>query len=275
MCGGGGVTTTSKKSKIPGFIEDAYKSATSAASNYADDWSGATGDEKNAYKGIRGNAKTAEQYMDEQQALINYLYGGGGMGEGTDAIRYAMGQSAPVYERYMGEGYLDPMSNPYMQPSIEAARSDAYRGVSDKFAKAGRSFSGAEAAAFGDAAAKSALPMLMGQYNQNTGTQLAATQGLLSGALGGAAGIDAGMGNKLKAQMAGPTQLANLNIPENMLLSIADRERAAAQAAAAMQMSVMSGLSGYPFQVTGTQKTSSDPFQTMVGGGLGLLGAFM
>jgi hypothetical protein len=257
MCGGGGVTTTSKKSKIPGFIEDAYKSATSAASNYADDWSGATGDEKNAYKGIRGNAKTAEQYMDEQQALINYLYGGGGMGEGTDAIRYAMGQSAPVYERYMGEGYLDPMSNPYMQPSIEAARS------------------GAEAAAFGDAAAKSALPMLMGQYNQNTGTQLAATQGLLSGALGGAAGIDAGMGNKLKAQMAGPTQLANLNIPENMLLSIADRERAAAQAAAAMQMSVMSGLSGYPFQVTGTQKTSSDPFQTMVGGGLGLLGAFM
>lgn len=278
MCGGGPTTTTggSTSIEIPEYIRKASKGNIKASQAYANQWGVPTGFEPQAYQGIEGNAAWAEGMMPYQQALIQNLYGGGGMGEGMDSIRNSYAQTAPVYGQYLQSGFLDPMSNPYLQPSIEAARSGAYNDVADRFHKAGRSFSGAEAGAFGDAAAKAALPMLMGQFNQNAGLQQGAAQGLLGAAQGTSAGLDAAQKGILTAKMAAPQQIANLNIPENMLLGITDRQRAAAQDALNMRIAA---LSGAPYASTtttkGTTSQSSDPFQTLLGGGLGLLGLLM
>jgi hypothetical protein len=212
--------------------------------------------------------------MPDQQALISSLYGGGGLGEGMNYIRDAYGQASGAYSPYLQEGYLDPMSNPYLQPAIAAAQSDAFNSVADRFHQAGRSFSGAEAGAYGKAAASSALPMLLGQYNQNVGAQQNAAQGLLGSAIGASGGLDAAQQGRLKAQMAAPGQIGNLNIPEQMLLGISDRQRQQALEAMQLRASILHGTPFTPGQTT-TSSTKTDPFQTALGAGMGLLGMFL
>jgi hypothetical protein len=278
MCGGGPSTSTSSSSevKIPEYLRKASKHNIGAANKFAEQWGVPTQDEKSAYGGIRENSAWAQGMMPYQQQLIQSLYGGGGMGEGADYIRDAYAQAAPAYGQYLQEGYLDPMSNPYLQPAIEAARSSSYNDVADRFHKAGRSFSGAEGGAYGTAAVNAALPMLLGQYNTNVGAQQNAAQGLLGGAAGASAGLDAAQQGRLSAQMAAPGQINNLNTPENMLLGIADRKRRAAQDALNMRLAAVSSTPyGTTTTGTGFQQQQSDPFQTMLGGGLGLLGMFM
>jgi hypothetical protein len=278
MCGGGASQTTggTSTSEIPEYLRKASKANIGAANAFADKWGKSTKDEKSAYGGIRDNSAWSESMMPYQQGLISSLYGGGGMGEGADEIRQAWAQTAPVYGQYLQPGYLDPMSNPYLQPAIEAARSGAYNDVAGRFHKAGRSFSGSEGAAYGDAAAKAALPMLLGQYNTNVGAQQGAASGLLGAASGTSAGLDAAQKGILTAQMAAPGQMNNLNIPENMLLGISDRQRAAALQALNAKLAAVSST---PFAssttTSGITSQNSDPFQALMGGGLGLLGMFM
>jgi hypothetical protein len=233
MCGGGGSSTTTT-SEVPDFVKKGAKAARQSAQAYQKKYGVTTPAEQALYARLGQNADTAESYMPYQQALIGNLYTGGGMGQGAQYIN--------------GD-------------------------VADRFANAGRSFSGAEAGAFGDAATKAALPMLMGQYNTNVGEQQAAAAGLLGSAGQTATGLDTTQGNVLKAQMAAPQQISNLNIPENLMLSVEDRKRKAAYDAAMLQVSAMSGTPGMGSTSTTTQSTN--PFQTLVGGGLGLLGAFM
>jgi hypothetical protein len=283
MCGGGPTTTTTSTSspdKATAKLNDQFrselKSLTAGGREFQSKYGTDLPDEIAAYLGIRNNSGIAEGYMPDQQALISQLYGGGGLGEGMDYIRDAYGQASNAYQPYLSEGYLDPMSNPYLQPAIEAARSSAFNDVASRFHQAGRSFSGAEAGAFGKGATSAALPMLLGQYNQNVGAQQGAAQGLLGSAIGASGGLDASQQGRLQAQMAAPGQIGNLNIPENMQLGIADRQRQ--QALEAMQLRATL-LHGTPFtpgsSSTSTSQTQSDPFQTMLGGGLGLLGAFL
>jgi hypothetical protein len=278
MCGGGASQTTggTSTSEIPEYLRKASKANIGAANAFADKWGKSTKDEKSAYGGIRDNSSWAEGMMPYQQQLIESLYGGGGMGEGADYIRNAYAQSNPAWEQYLQPGYLDPMSNPYLQPAIEAARSGAANDVASRFHKAGRSFSGSEGAAYGDAVTKSALPMLLGQYNTNVGAQQGAAQGILAGAGAASSGLDAAQKGILTAKMAAPGQLNNLNVPENMLLGISDRQRAAAlQALNAKLASVSSTPFASSTTTSGITSQNSDPFQALLGGGLGLLGMFM
>jgi hypothetical protein len=283
MCGGGPTTTTTTSNKpdkttkeINQVFSGELKNLTAAGQEFQDKYGKDLPDEVKAYLGIRGNAGIAEGYMPDQQALISMLYGGGGLGEGMDYIRDAYGQASGAYQPYLQEGYLDPMSNPYLQPAIEAARSSAFSDVASRFHKAGRSFSGAEAGAFGKGATNAALPMLLGQYNQNVGAQQGAAQGLLGSAIGASGGLDAGQQGRLQAMMTAPGQIGNLNIPENMQLGIADRQRQNALDAMQLRATLLHGTPFTPgSRSTSTSSTQSDPFQTMAGAGLGLLGAFL
>lgn len=230
--------------------------------------------EKGAYSGIMQNAQTAEGYMPMQQGLIGDLYAGGGFGEGKDYITNSMDAAEAAYQPYLQSNYLDPMSNPYLQPALEAARSGAINSVGDRFAAAGRSFSGAHAGALGEGITNAALPMLLNQYNQNVGAQQNAAQGYVNSGIGASGALDSTAGNTLKAQMAAPGQIQNLNIPENMILDAAGRRRQ--QKLMALQtlggiISPIGGMGGIT-SGTGTTQQYSDPFQTMLGGGLGLLG---
>ena len=279
MCGGGGPSATSmittKGSKgLNKMVKAESKDLLGDARRFEDKWDGDTAADRRIYDRIGSNADIAEGYMPMQDRLIGDLYAGGGLGEGQDYIRDAWSQASQAYQPYLQGNYLDPMSNPYLQPSIEAARSGAFNDVADRFHKAGRSFSGAEAGAFGDAATRAALPMLMGQYNQNVGAQQGAAQGLLGGAMGASGGLDQSQQARLQAQMAAPGQIGNLNIPENMLLGIKDRQRTLAQNALMLRQSMVRGTPYNPTQVS-TQTTQTDPFQTYAGAGIGLLGALM
>jgi hypothetical protein len=283
MCGGGPSSTSTSsstsKSIVPKYIEKAGKANLSAANDYYNRFKNDTPLTRQAFGSIVENSNWANDYMmPYQQQLIQSLYEGGGLGEGADYIRDAYGQASNAYQPYLQEGYLDPMTNPYLQPAIEAARSSSFNDVADRFHKAGRSFSGAESGAYGTAATNAALPMLLGQYNQNVGAQQGAAQGLLSGATGASSGLTQAQQAVLQAKMAAPGQIGNLNIPENMLLGIADRRQQSAQDALNMRIAA---LSGTPYSTTttnsgtGSSQQFSDPFQTMLGGGLGLLGMFM
>ena len=230
--------------------------------------------EKGAFQGIRQNAQTAEGFMPQQQGLIGDLYAGGGFGEGRDAVTNAMGQAQDAYSPYLQSNYLDPMSNPYLQPAIQAAQSGAINSVGDRFSAAGRSFSGAHAGALGEGITNAALPMLLGQYNQNVGAQQNAAQGLMGSATGGAGALDTMQGNVMKARMAAPGQIQGLNIPENMILDSEAKRRAIRSTAinnAAANAAAIGGL-GSMGTTSGSSQQFSDPFQTMLGGGLGLLG---
>ena len=279
MCGGGPTTTTTttpdkSAQELNKITAKGLKDLLGAGQEFQSKYGVDLPSEKDAYAGIMGNAGIAQGYMPYQQQLISALYGGGGLGEGANALRGAWGQASQAYSPYLQGDYLDPMSNPYLQPAINAAQSQAFNSVADKFHKAGRSFSGAEAGAYGTAAANSALPMLLGQYNQNVGAQQAAAQGLLGGALGTSQGLDAAQQGRLQAMMAAPGQIGNLNIPQNMSLGISDRQRQHALDAMNLRATILHGTPFTPGQTT-TSTTSSDPFQTALGAGIGLLGAFL
>ena len=125
---GGGPTTTTTSGPTKGSGTDALnklllqegKALTQSSKDYQSKYGKDLADEKTAYGGIRQNAGIAESYMPQQQALISLLYGGGNLGEGMDALRQSWQQAQGVYQPYLQSNYLDPMTNPYLQPAIEA-----------------------------------------------------------------------------------------------------------------------------------------------------------
>src|SRR3990167_2447576 len=132
---GGTTTTTNNQTKVPGFIQDAQEAAIKAGSGYATSplGMGTSPEELGAYGGIRSNAGYANSLQPNQAGLIEGLYAGGGLGQGMGDISDAYNQQWNVSQPYLQQNYLDPMSNPYLQPAIESARSSAYGDVADRF----------------------------------------------------------------------------------------------------------------------------------------------
>jgi hypothetical protein len=242
-------------------------------------WSQLSPAEKSAFKGLRENAAFAQGYMPDQEGLIDDLYAGGGFGERNQDIRDAMDANRDVLSRYMGENYLDPMSNPYLQPAIEQARSGSYNDVADKFQAGGRSFSGAMGDAVARGMTNAALPMLLGQYNQNVGAQQNATAAAMNAATGGAQALDASNQQRLAARMAAPGQIANLNIPQNMMLEAEARRRNIPLDVLGRTTAMFTGMGGLGGTTSGTgygtQQTQPNPFMQYGGAALGLLGGGM
>ena len=163
--------------------------------------------ELEAFKGIRQNANFAEGYMPSQQDLISQLYAGGGFGERDQDIRDAMDANRQMLSPYLQQGYLDPMTNPDLQPAIEQQRQQQYSSIADKFGSAGRGFSGAMGDAMARGMTSAALPMLLGQYNTNVQAQQGAGQAAMQGATQGAQALDQSQQARMQAQMAAPQQI--------------------------------------------------------------------
>jgi hypothetical protein len=281
--GGGPVATTQSETSSTtepwGPAQPALTQSLQYGKKLQKKWSKPSPAELKAFKGLRGNARFAKGYMPNQQDLISSLYEGGGFGEGDQDIRDAMDANRSVLSRYMGENYLDPMTNPYLQPAIENARRGAYGDVTDSFRQGGRSFSGAMADAASRGMTNAALPMLLGQYNQNVGAQQNAAAAAMNASTGGAAALDQSNQQRLSAQMAAPGQIANLNIPQNMMLEAEARRRNIPLDVLARTSSMFSGMGALggsgTGSVMGTQQTTPNPFMQYGGMGLGLLGMGM
>ena len=239
-------------------------------------WGKATPYEQEAFKQLRGNANFAQGYMPQQQDLISNLYQGAGFGERDQDIRDAMDANRQMLSPYMQKGYLDPMSNPYLQPAIEQARSGSYSDVADKFRAGGRSFSGAMADAASRGMTNAALPMLLGQYNTNVQAQQGAGKQAMDAAQGGAAALDQSNAQRMAAKMAAPTQIANLNIPQNMMLEAEAKRRNIPLDVLARTMGLFSGAGALGGQTAGSgtqlQQQYQNPWMQGAGIGMGLMG---
>jgi hypothetical protein len=254
----------------------ALKQSLALGKNYQRRLSRVTPAEREAFQGIRGNARFAEGYMPAQQDLVSQLYAGGGMGERNQDIRDAMDANRQMLSPYMQQGYLDPMTNPYLQPAIEQARQQQYSGIADKFQSAGRGFSGAMGDAMARGMTSAALPMLLGQYNANVQAQQNAGQAAMQGATQGALALDQSQQARLQAQMAAPQQIQNLNVPQNMMLEAEARRRNIPLDVLARTTAMFSGMGAMggtgTSMGTGMQQQYSNPWMTGIGAGVGLLG---
>jgi len=282
MIGGPQTTTQTESSTTSepwGPSKPALKQSLQMGKAMQKRWSKITPNERDAFRDLRQNARFAEGYMPNQQELIDNLYGGAGFGERDQDIRDAMDANRSVLSRYMGEEYLDPMSNPYLQPSIENARRGAYGDVADSFRAGGRSFSGAMADAASRGMTSAALPMLLGQYNTNVQAQQGAAQQAMGAATGGAQALDQSNAQRMAAQMAAPGQIANLNIPQNMMLEAEARRRNIPLDVLARTTGLFSGvaqLGGTGTSMgTGMQSQYANPWLQGAGIGMGLLGTGM
>jgi hypothetical protein len=239
-------------------------------------WGNATPAEQEAFKQMRANAQFAQGYMPGQQDLISQLQAGGGLGQGSQDIRDAMDANRQMLGKYFDPNYLDPMTNPYLQPAIEQQRQQQYSQIADKFGSAGRGFSGAMGDAIARGMTSAALPMLLGQYNTNVGAQQAAGSQAMGAATGGAAALDQGQQARLQAQMAAPQQMQNLNVPQQMMLQAEAARRNIPLDVLARTTAMFTGMGA--MGGTGTSmgmqnaQTMSNPWMTGIGAGLGLLG---
>lgn len=266
-------TTTSEPWKD---AQPALRYALNRGMQLSKKWGELTPAEKTAFGQMRGNAQFAQGYMPSQQDLISNLYSGGGLGEGSQDIRDAMAANRSVLTPYLSPGYLDPATNPYLQPAMEQARTGAYTDVADKFRAGGRTFSGAMADAVSRGMTNAALPMLLGQYNQNVGAQQNAAQQAMAASTQGAQALDQGQQARLQAMMAAPGQIQNLNVPQNMMLEAEMRRRNIPLDVLAKTTGMFTGMGALGSQGASTgygmNQTYSNPWMTGIGAGIGVLG---
>jgi hypothetical protein len=237
---------------------------------------GLTGNENTALSGMTNNANTAAGYAPQLQGLTDNLFAGGGLGQGMPALQQAWGTAQGALSP-IATGNLDPNSNPMMQQMIQQITDKARNDVGSQFAAAGRSFSGAHAGATGKAITEGLAPTLFNQYNQNAQNAMNASGQLMSGAQGYSQGLDNAAGNQLNAQMQAPGSLANLNTPQGMMLAAEAARRGIPVENLAQIQSLMVPIAGLGQQGTTsgtqTQQTKGGTLQTILGGGLGILGA--
>lgn len=242
-----------------------------------------TADQQWALKGLQQAAKTNAAYAPQQNQLINNLYSGAGLGQGTGYINQAYQAASGALNPYLQAGYLDPASNPYLHQALGTLQNDIYNNVADKFQLAGRAFSGDFADALGRGYAAGLVPQLLGQYNTNVGAQQGAAGQLGSLANVAASGLDASALNKLNAAQAAAAQQAAAYAPYQASLAASQAAAAAPytnlQAQSQYLLPIASlGTTGNSFtkqQGTGTVTTTTpDPstLQTLAGLGLGTVG---
>jgi len=236
-----------------------------------------TPEQNQAIGGLFGNAQQAiDQFNPQQTALINDLYSAKGLGQGQEGLN----QASSALSGYLQPGYLDPNTNPYLQPSLNALGDQVKNSVSNQFALAGRDFSGDFSNALGKGYAQNLAPLLMGQYNQNVGAQQNAA-GMMPGISGA---MDASALNQLSARSGAAGNVAALNNPYLQQLATAQTQAGLPYTnlnAAQQFLLPIAGLGGTNQGTTsGTSNTTgtatmtqaSNPLQTGIGAGLGGLG---
>jgi hypothetical protein len=178
----------------------------------------------------------------------------GGVPALHDAWGTAKGALTPI-----AEGEFIGQDNPYLQ-QLTSTISDLVRNqTGGQAAAAGRSFSPAHMGAVSKNMTDALATPLFNNYWNERNAQTGAISSLLGGAQGYSSGLDASnlSGISTAAGMAG-LPYAGLQSLSNLILPIAQ----------GFGTSTQSGKTSG----TQTQQTQSDPWQTGIGGGLGLLG---
>jgi hypothetical protein len=242
-----------------------------------------TAEQQWAIGGLQNTAKTqADQFGPQQQALVNNLYQGAGLGQNAGMINDAYGSVSGALNPYLQSNYLDPMTNPHLGSALSTLQNDIYTDTASRAQLSGRPmFTNADSSdALGRGYAAGLAPLLMGQYNQNVAAQQGAAGQLSNAANQAAAGLDAGGVNKLNAQMAAQGAQAGMYDPYRAQLAASQANaqlpytNLAAQQNYLLPMAQLGGQSKTSAQAT-IPEQSADPWQTAAGigmSGLGILG---
>jgi hypothetical protein len=195
-----------------------------------------------------------------------------GIDSGISGMTGAFNQGSDALGRVASGEFLDG-ENPYQQQLMASLNNNARNTVGSAFSDAGRSFSGAHAGALGTALTNAQAPYLFNNYNQQIGNMMGAGANLGSMGFGYSNAMDAAQLAKLQAAGIG-AQLpyTGLNAASNLLLPIAGQfgTTNSTGTQTGSQSGTQSGTqSGWQ---TGKTSQQNDPMQTMLGGGLGLLG---
>lgn len=235
---------------------------------------GVTPDQSAAFDAIKANAGTLNTQGQNYSGLLSNLYNGGGYGSTTGLLNDNWSNISGALSPYTSADYADPTQNPIYQRMADLAGNQAQNSVNGMFAAAGRSMSGAHAAAMGKGITDAMTGVyangqnqlanqqlqglgLLNQAGQGTSSALEGIQGQKNAAGVSAAGLNAnlpgilnqGSTNTINADLAKwsmPVQ--QLGMLSNLLVPIA-------------------GLGGVS---TSQTKTKSDPVSNVIGGVTGL-----
>ncbi|HEY6994916.1 MAG TPA: tail fiber domain-containing protein [Xanthobacteraceae bacterium] len=180
---------------------------------------GLTPTEDAALRSLSGLAAAGNPYAGAIGGAATELLGGGP--DRTAMVDDAYAQYRAALQPFASGAYLDPSSNPALQPYLDTIRNDVATQVNGMFAGAGRDLSGLNQQTLARGIAQAEAPVLMDAYNRAMSDRVAAidklygagntTGGLLSSLdRTRLANMQAGIGAAdaaLNAQMWGPTQM--------------------------------------------------------------------
>lgn len=228
--------------------------------------------ENQALQSLTQNAQGLPNFAPQATNLANNFIGGDPSGLLSPALKQYQNTLNPI-----ANASLDPMQTPGIQSLLDTIRSDVSNSVNGQFAGAGRDMSGLNQQALARGIAQGEAQPLLNQYNQNVSNVTGAANGLL------------GASNNTASAMAG-NQAQGLNFA-SAVPSFATAQPsavlAAQQAARALPLQNLGMLENLTVPIAGlggqsngtaTASVSANPFQTALGGILGvggLLGRFV
>src|SRR3990167_4504211 len=238
--------------------------------------------ERNALTRLQGNIKYTNEYMPQMRGLLKDMFAGGGMGEGAAGIRSSWDTANTALTPIARGDFVDPTSNPYLQGILGKTQNDIYNRIGSSFAGAGRSFSGAHMNALGTGIGDATNSLYYNAYSGERDRQSNAIRDLISGGLGTYAGLDASAGNVLGARTHGanfaPPVTGMRDDPYLKQLELERMRRGLPLQNLGMLRDFILPIAGMGSTghsaTNSTTTSSSNPWQTAIGGALGGLGLF-
>lgn len=231
---------------------------------------GATGAQTDAFNQLKANAAGGNPWTEAQKTLTNDLYAAPDRtGMVGDAYKTLQGQLGD----YASGKFVDPMQNPQIREMLTQVGDDISSRINAQFAGAGRDLSGANQTAVAKGVSQGTLGLLLDQYNQQQGNQIAAAGQLYNAGTGTAqtqAQLDAARAGLRSAGAAsGQAALDMENYSPNSILQLEQQQKMLPYEDLATLGSLLFPVAGLGEQQnqTGTSKTN----QTGFGLGLNIL----
>lgn len=268
--------------------QGAIKSLLSAANGISFDPSLTSG-EQAAFRGLQSSAKgISNTFLDPLKQSALGLLDGGGFGQGLDELKSAYETATSAYTPIAQGQYLD-QNNPYLQQLISQSSNAARNAVGAQFAGAGRPggayASPGQSAAVAKAVTEATAPLLFSQYNRERDAQQNAAGQIFNSGLGYANALDQSQGNRVNAQLAAPglvNAAAGVGAApyeaqlygQQYQRGLQQDARSALQDKARLILPIATGFGTSTGQSAGqaVQEQGTNPYQTALGSGLGLLG---
>jgi len=185
----GGTTSTSTRNVTPSPYGPAAGPINQIIGQVPSISTGPTPTESGALDQLTQIGQAGNPFAGQIGNVATRFLSGGGAIDYAPLINQGLQQYETGLAPFLNPNYLDPRSNPYLQPVLDTLTSDITNQIRGQYAGAGRPFSGYENQTIARGLGQGRAPALLGQYNTNVATQ--------PGALGNRAAAVANTGQTL------------------------------------------------------------------------------